>query len=95
VGSIDKRTNIVVSRNVGASGSHQSVTSVQHAPIDQDGSARSRDKAELSPAEIEAQQADDLPDREAMTLITGPLPPTIAPLEPGAPGLEHTMPVTE
>ena len=95
MGSTEKRTNIVVSRNVGASGSHQRVTSAQHAPIVQDGTARSRDKAELSPEEIEAQQADDLPDREAMTLITGPLPPTIAPLEPGAPGLEHTMPVNE
>jgi len=95
VGSIDKRTNIVVSRNVGASGAHERVTTVQHASIVQDGTARSRDKSELSPEEIEAQQADDLPDREAMTLITGPLPPTIAPLQPGPPGLEHTLPVNE
>jgi hypothetical protein len=45
------------------------VTSVQHTPVVQDGTARSRDKSELSPEEIEAQQADDLPDREAMSLI--------------------------
>jgi hypothetical protein len=72
------------------------VTSVQQAPIDQDGSARSRDDRELTPEELAEQEVADLPDREAMTLITGPLPPTVAPpLEPGTHGLERIMPVND
>ena len=44
---------------------------------------READRKELTPDELEAQQAADLPDREAMTLITPPatLPPTLAEVE--------------
>ncbi|MGB8004525.1 MAG: hypothetical protein WCF27_09725 [Gaiellaceae bacterium] len=43
-----------------------------------------KEERELSPEELEQQDGEELPDREAMSLITAPGPATIAPFEPPA-----------
>jgi hypothetical protein len=47
------------------------------------------DRAELAPAELEAEEAVDLPDREAMTVISSPTG-GLMPIDPVPPG--HPMP---
>jgi hypothetical protein len=43
-----------------------------------------KEERELSPEEVEQQDGEELPDREAMSLITAPGQPAVAPFEPPA-----------